>query len=74
LNILKNRRSTQCSILEWCDEEKEGRYTLPYAVTSVTSVTKFLKCPQCNFKNIYPETVEHHTKYKHGQDDRQGSN
>jgi hypothetical protein len=52
----------------------KNRYTLPYAVTSVTSVTKFLKCPECNFKNIYPETVEHHIKYKHGQDDHQGAN
>jgi hypothetical protein len=75
LNILKNSRtSTQCSILERCDEGKGGRYTVPYTVTSVTSVTKFLKCPECNFKNIYPETVEHHMKYKHGQDDRQGAN
>ena len=26
---------------------------------------KFLKCPFCNFKNIHPETIEHHIKYKH---------
>ncbi len=41
LTFLKNRgKSTQCSILEWCDSEKEGRHTLPYTVTSVTSVTR----------------------------------
>jgi hypothetical protein len=41
LDFLKNcGKSNQCSILEWCDSEKEGRYTLPYAVTSVTSVTR----------------------------------
>jgi hypothetical protein len=75
LNFLKDRRTrTQCSILEWCDEEKEGRHTLPSTVTSVTSVTKFLKCPECKFKNIYPETVEHHIKCKLGQNDRQGAN
>ena len=61
-------------ILENLNEGKEERHTLLQTVTCVTSVTKFLKCPECNFKNIYPETVEHHIKYKHGQDDRQGAN
>jgi hypothetical protein len=30
---------------------------------------ELLKCPQCKFKNIYRETIEHHIKYKHGGND-----
>jgi len=26
---------------------------------------ELLKCPECKFKNIHPETIEHHIKYKH---------
>jgi replicative DNA helicase Mcm len=27
--------------------------------------SKLLKCPHCNFRNIYQESLEHHVKYKH---------
>jgi hypothetical protein len=74
ISIIGNNQRKSELRLENLNDEKKERYTLPYTVTSVTSVTKFLKCPECKFKNIYPETVEHHIKHKHGQNDRQGAN
>jgi hypothetical protein len=75
-NIMPIQGSKNSSklILENLNEEKEERHTLTYTVTRVTSVTEFLKCPECKFKNIYPETVEHYIKYKHGQHDCQAAN
>jgi hypothetical protein len=62
---LIQKTSDDYDILEFNGHFK-NRHTLRYTATSVTSVTKFLKCPECNFKNIYPEIVGHHIKYKHG--------
>jgi len=48
----------------------------PFVVTSTG--TKSYRCPfhieGCRVQNIHPEEIEHHIKYKHGQDDRQGAN
>jgi hypothetical protein len=30
-----------------------------------SGTTLLLKCPECKFKNIHPETIEHHIRYKH---------
>jgi replicative DNA helicase Mcm len=33
---------------------------------------KLLKCPHCNFRNIYKESIEHHVKYKHNNNEGEG--
>jgi len=41
INFLKNGgKSSQNSILEWCDNNAEAIHTLPEIVTSVTTVTR----------------------------------
>jgi DNA replicative helicase MCM subunit Mcm2 (Cdc46/Mcm family) len=34
--------------------------------------SKLLKCPSCNFKNIHQESIEHHVKYKHNNNEGEG--
>jgi len=47
-------------------DTEPGLVGLPVQSYSIEeSNNKRLKCPHCNFRNIYQESIEHHVKYKH---------
>jgi hypothetical protein len=40
---------------------------------STTSKIQLLKCPKCKFQNIHRETIEHHMKDKHQQNEQKSA-
>ena len=52
-------------------DQKTGTHTSKPTLPTLASPDSadhkqvFLKCPECNFRNIHPDTIEHHRKYKH---------